>query len=54
MIDDKSDIREVYFDKYCKLCEYRDKKENEDPCDACLSEPVNTNCHKPVLFKEKE
>lgn len=54
MVDDKSDIREVYFDKYCKLCEYRDKEENEEPCDECLTNPVNTNCHKPVMFKEKE
>lgn len=54
MMDDKSDIREVYFDKYCKLCVHKDKKENEDPCDACLSEPVNTNCQRPVMFKENE
>lgn len=54
MIDDKSDIREVYFDKYCKLCVHKDKEENEKPCNECLSNPVNTNCHKPVMFKEGE
>lgn len=54
MIDDKSDIREVYFDKYCKLCVHKDKEENEEPCDECLTNPVNTNCQRPVMFKEKE
>lgn len=46
-------IKEVYFDQYCKTCEHSAKKEDEDPCDKCLNEPVNTYSHKPVYWKEK-
>lgn len=44
--------KEVYFDQYCKTCVSKDKKEYEDPCDECLSEPVNLYSHKPVNYKE--
>ena len=47
-------IKEVYFHKYCKNCQYRDNKEDEEPCDECLNEPWNTNSHKPLYFKDKE
>lgn len=40
--------KEVYFDKYCKTCEHRDKRETEEPCDECLKHPVNLGSHKPV------
>ena len=43
--------KEVYFYKYCKLCRYKDTDENQQPCDECLSEPVNINCHRPVKFE---
>lgn len=43
----------VDFDKYCKTCEHRDKKESEDPCWDCLNEPVNSESHKPVKWEEK-
>ena len=33
--------KEVYFNKYCPICEYYKKAETDDPCDECLSEPVN-------------
>lgn len=45
--------KEVYFDQYCKTCEHCEKKEDEEPCDECLDEPVNTYSHKPVNWKEK-
>ena len=45
--------KEVYFDQYCSKCINKDKKEDEDLCYDCLAEPVNTNSHKPVYFKEK-
>ena len=47
-------IKEVYFHKYCKDCQHRDNKEDEEPCDECLNEPSNTYSRKPVYFKEKE
>lgn len=49
---DSSD-REVYFGQYCKTCEHFDKMEEQEPCDECLGEPVNTDSHKPVRWEEK-
>lgn len=46
--------KEVYFDKYCRLCESRDVEEYEDPCNDCLGEPVNVYSNKPVNWKEKK
>ena len=46
--------KEVYFDQYCKTCEYKDLPESEDPCFDCLEEPTNLESHKPVHYKEKE
>lgn len=45
--------KEVYFDQYCKKCGHEKLKEDESPCDECLSEPVNVDSHKPVKFVEK-
>ncbi len=45
--------KEVYFWKYCKLCEYRFNCENERPCDICLTISSRKNSHKPFYFKEK-
>lgn len=46
--------KEVDFNKYCKSCEYKDKKDHEDPCNDCLGEPVNAYSNKPVNWKEKK
>ena len=45
--------KEVYFDPYCKECKYEKLKDEEDPCNECLTNPVNTYSHKPVNFEEK-
>ena len=50
---DLDERKEVYFDKYCNHCEYKDLKEYKDPCHECLSNPVNLYSHKPVKFKSK-
>lgn len=42
----------VLFDKWCKTCKYRFKKESQDPCAQCLEYPVNTDSTKPVEYKE--
>ena len=47
-------LKEVYFDMYCHTCVHFDKSGCEEPCDDCLSEPVNTYSHKPVKYVEKE
>lgn len=49
----KNDLKEVYFDQYCKTCKYCEVNEAEDPCDECLSNPVNTYSHKPVNYENK-
>lgn len=46
--------KEVDFNKYCKTCKNKDTKEYEDPCNDCLSEPINVRSHKPVNWEEKE
>ena len=45
--------KEVYFGQYCSLCKYKDCSEENDPCDECLSNPVNASSHKPVKYEEK-
>lgn len=51
---DYQDYKEVYFDKYCKKCKNRKLKETDEPCDECLSEPINLQTHRPVRYEEKE
>lgn len=46
--------KEVYFNVYCQKCKYQKLDEAQDPCDECLSYPVNEYSHKPVKFAEKE
>ena len=47
------DYKEVYFHEYCKTCRYQSVDDAKDPCNECLSEPVNLNSHKPVGWEEK-
>lgn len=42
------------FFKYCQMCKYVHLDEHEDPCNDCLSVPVNEDSRKPVRFKEEE
>lgn len=42
----------VEFDKYCHRCKHKDVKETDDPCNECLTEPVNEYSHKPVRFED--
>lgn len=49
-----NNYKEVYFDQYCKSCEYKEVPDNMLPCDECLGEFMNVDSHKPVLYKEKE
>lgn len=44
----------VNFYQYCKECKYKDIPENDDPCEDCLTNPVNEDSHKPVFFEEKD
>ena len=50
----EDDLKEVYFDQYCKSCKNWEKKEHEDPCNECLAVPANVCSHKPVKYEEKK
>lgn len=43
--------KEVYFYTYCNTCKYLLTLDSEDPCNECLTCPVNTDSHKPVNWK---
>ena len=46
--------KEVYFHKYCESCKHFKSPDDEDPCNDCLDNPVNTYSHKPVNWEEKD
>ena len=46
--------KEVYFDMYCHNCIHFDKVGDEEPCDECLSEPMNIYSHKPSKRRAEE
>ena len=43
----------VEFNRYCKDCKYKELKETVDPCNECLTQPVNVDSHKPINFEKK-
>ena len=43
----------VTFYEYCEKCKHKKKQESEEPCNECLSNPVNAHSHKPLKFEEK-
>ena len=45
--------KEVYFGQYCKTCKHIELEENKEPCDECLSEPINLYTHRPVKWEAK-
>lgn len=47
-----SEMKEVYFDKYCSTCAHKEIAEDEEPCFECLAEPVNLHSHKPVRYEK--
>lgn len=49
---DHQSYKEVYFHEYCKSCKHKNVKENEEPCEECLSEPTNLNSHKPLNYEK--
>lgn len=49
-----NEYKEVRFDLYCKDCKHKEVSGNDEPCDECLSEPLNYASVKPVKFEEKE
>ena len=52
-MNENEGMKEVYFDQSCKTCRHEKVDEAEDPCAACLDEPMNQNSHKPVKWEER-
>lgn len=46
--------KEVYFHKYCKTCKHEKVKQEDEPCNTCLEDPVNLYSHKPVKYEKDE
>lgn len=46
--------KEVYFNQYCRSCEYWNLEDADEPCNECLDNPTNLYSHKPVKWKEKK
>lgn len=45
--------KEVVFHQYCPTCKYYALSGTEEPCNECLSNPINEDSHKPVKWEEK-
>ena len=43
----------VRYDIWCQKCTHKNTKENDEPCDECLDNPVSENTERPIKFKEK-
>lgn len=45
--------KHVAFDEWCNSCVHRNVEETEEPCNECLTNPVNLYSHKPVNYEKK-
>lgn len=43
---------EVHFDIYCPRCLDWGTSEWKEPCDRCLSTPVNEDSRRPLYFRQ--
>ena len=43
----------VAFDVWCETCKHRKLNEAQEPCNECLSYPMNEDSTKPVKWEEK-
>lgn len=48
-----NDYKEVDFETYCKTCQFKNAREDEDPCYECLKEPVNLYSVKPTKWRKR-
>ena len=46
-------LKEVRFDRYCKLCKYKDLPEKADPCNECMETPMRSGSCKPEKYDPK-
>lgn len=50
-MEQTNNTKEVNFNRWCRRCKHRRLPENEEPCEECLTNPVNYDSHKPVKFE---
>lgn len=44
--------KEVDFFKYCRSCKHKKDEETKDPCNECLTYPMNIHTRKPMMYEE--
>lgn len=44
----------VEFAEYCSQCKYSPLKQDEEPCNECLTNPVNEDSRKPIMFEYED
>ena len=47
-------MKEVDFKKWCPSCEHHDTKEEEKPCNECLTVPARYASTKPIKYWNKD
>lgn len=47
-------IKEVIYEGYCRICKHFPLRDQDDPCNSCLTQSWNINSHKPVNFEKKD
>ena len=47
---DDENLKEVRFDRYCKLCINKDLEETKDPCNECLEYGMREGTVKPECY----
>ena len=45
-------VKFANYYKFCKLCKHKDEEETDEPCNECLTLPVNVDTRKPICFEE--
>jgi len=50
-MDDGTHLKIVSYHEYCKTCKHNKKPEHEEPCNTCLTSPVNEASRKPICYK---
>lgn len=53
MADNDASLKEVRFDRYCKLCKHKDLEETKNPCNDCLEYGMREGTCKPEHYEPK-
>lgn len=50
----EENMKEVRFDRYCKLCQHKDLPEQMEPCNECLETGAREGSVKPINYESAE